>query len=108
MSQSTAWQKRQVDEGAKVWCAAWATDPVLTATAQARPPVSADSVGTAGEWLGVGGWVWGGVGWLGWGGWGVGGARWGGELGEFLGWEEDSEIGNSIVSFWVARSTCCT
>ncbi|CAJ1414200.1 unnamed protein product [Effrenium voratum] len=24
----------QVDEGAKVWCAAWATDPVLTATAQ--------------------------------------------------------------------------
>ena len=23
----------QVDEGAKVWCAAWATDPVLSATA---------------------------------------------------------------------------
>ncbi|CAJ1388164.1 unnamed protein product [Effrenium voratum] len=65
----------QVDEGAKVWCAAWATDPVLTATAQARPPVSADSVGRAGEWLGGGC----GVGWGGWGGvvggWGVRGGE---------------------------------
>ena len=27
---------RQVDEGAKVWCAAWSADPVLTATANDR------------------------------------------------------------------------
>ena len=28
----------QVDEGAKVWCAAWATDPVLSATADVGLP----------------------------------------------------------------------